>query len=83
MDMACIQQITDQIALKFYQRHQNVKKRRKKKKQSIGLIDALTKYNIQPPHLWCFIEIVNEEEKYMQKANQWMQGGTRKYYINS
>ena len=70
-------------SIKILPKAPKCKKKKKKKKHSIGLIDALTKYNIQPPHLWCFIEIVNEEEKYMQKANQWMQGGTRKYYINS
>ena len=39
----------------------------------IQLIDALTKYNIYPPHLCCFIEIFNEKENCMQVANQWMQ----------
>ena len=38
----------------------------KEKKNLIQLIDALTKYNIHPPHLWCFIEIVNEKENCMQ-----------------
>ena len=45
----------------------------KENKNLIQLIDALTKYNIYPPHLWCFIEIVNEKENCMQVANQWMQ----------
>ena len=45
----------------------------KENKNLIQLIDALTKYNIFPPHLWCFIEIVNEKENCMQVANQWMQ----------
>ena len=45
----------------------------KENKNLIQLIDALTKYNICPPHLWCFIEIVNEKENCMQVANQWMQ----------
>ena len=34
--------------------------------ESFQLIDALTKYNIHPPHLWCFIEIVNEKENSTQ-----------------
>ena len=38
----------------------------KEKKNLIQLIDALTKYNIHPPHLWCFIEIVNEKENSTQ-----------------
>ena len=45
----------------------------KENKNLIQLIDALTKYNIHPPHLRCFIEIVNEKENCMQVANQWMQ----------
>ena len=45
----------------------------KENKNLIQLIDALTKYNIHPPHLWCFIEIVNEKENCMQVANLWMQ----------